>query len=298
MKGLVSKRWLGIYYMLLAAISFSVMSGFAKLLKPFFTAPQLVFYRNLVGLVFLAFSLLSKPVQQTGGKLGLLVFRGVMGTMALYTLLYSILHIPLGAAMTYNTVNTLYIALLSWWLFKEKLSPLAWICVLIGFVGVMLIYRPSMDFHWKYHLIGLLHGIFSAFAYLSIGRLNKYYDTRIIVLSFLSSGLIIPLLFSMTGLLCSLPPDELFISYFRLPNSKEAALLLGLGITALLGQYYVTRAYSSEKAGIVAAIGYSNILFSLAIGIFLGDAWPDWIMFSGIVLVIISGVVLGWKKES
>ena len=222
MKGLVAKKFQGIVYMLLAAIAFSVMSGFAKLLKPFFTAPQLVFYRNLVGLCFLAISLLGKPIQQSGGKPGLLIFRGVMGTMALYTLLYSILHIPLGAAMTYNTVNTLYIALLSWWLFKERLSKLAWICVLVGFVGVMLIYRPSMDFHWKYHLIGLLHGVFSAFAYLSIGRLNKYYDTRVIVLSFLSSGLIIPSFFSLIGWGFSLPADELFISYFRLPNRKEA----------------------------------------------------------------------------
>lgn len=283
--------------MLLAAAFFSVMSGFAKMLKPGFTAPQLVFYRNLIGLFVLSFSFIKKPANQSGGKLGLLIFRGVMGTMALYTLLFNILHISLGAAMTYNTVNTLYIAVISGWLFKEKLSPTAWICVLVGFLGVMLIYRPSMDFHWKYHLIGLLHGLFSAFAYLSIGRLNKYYDTRVIVLSFLSSGLLLPLLSSFIGWIFSLPPDELFITYFKMPDLKESMLLLGLGITALLGQFYVTKAYSNDKAGIVAAIGYSNIIFSLAIGIFLGDNWPDYIMFLGIGLVIISGVVLGWKKE-
>ena len=293
----VSKKYLGVYYMLLAAAFFSVMSGFAKMLKPGFTAPQLVFYRNLIGLLVLSFSFIKKPARQSGGKLGLLIFRGIMGTMALYTLLFNILHISLGAAMTYNTVNTLYIALLSGWLFREKLSPLAWTCVLAGFLGVMLIYRPSMDFHWKYHLIGLLHGLFSAFAYLSIGRLNKYYDTRVIVLSFLSSGLLLPLLSSLIGWTFSLPADELFITYLKLPDFSESLLLVGLGITALLGQFYVTKAYSNDKAGIVAAIGYSNIIFSLAIGIFLGDSWPDGIMFLGIGLVIISGVVLGWKKE-
>jgi hypothetical protein len=297
MKRIPSNNYLGIYYMLLAAASFSVMSGFAKQLKPSFNAPQLVFYRNLIGLAFLAISLAQKPVTQTGGKPGLLIFRGVMGTFALYTLLFNILHIPLGAAMTYNTVNTIYIALLSWLLFKERLSVLAWICVWVGFLGVMLIYRPSLDFHWKYHLIGLLHGLFSALAYLSIGRINKYYDTRIIVLSFLGCGLMIPLISFLIGWTFSLPPDELFITWFKIPDLKESVLLLGLGITALIGQYYVTKAFSNEKAGIVAAIGYSNILFSLIIGVFLGDAWPDWIMFTGIVLVIISGIVLGWKKN-
>lgn len=204
------KNYKGIYYMLLAALGFSAMSGFAKVLKPSFNAPQLVFYRNLVGLLVLSVSLVGKPVVQSGGRPGLLIFRGVMGTLALYTLLYTILHVPLGTAMTYNTINTFYIALLAGWMYKEQLSTGIWVCILAGFMGVLLIYRPSVDFSWHYHAVGWVHGLFSALAYLSIGSLNKYYDTRIIVLSFLLSGLIIPLLMILTGWALRLPPDDFF----------------------------------------------------------------------------------------
>jgi drug/metabolite transporter (DMT)-like permease len=290
-------KYKGIYFMLLAALGFSVMGGFAKQLKPSFNTPQLVFYRNLVGLIFLSYSLLRFPVKQTGGKLGLLVFRGVMGTLALYTLLYNIIHIPLGAAMTYNTINTFYIAILSWWLLKEKLSTIAWICIVGGFAGILLIYKPTADFSWKFHFIGLLHGLLSAVAYLSIGTLNRYYDARIIVLSFLLTGILLPSITMVIGYTLQLPPDDFFFPELRLPQGMEWFYLAGLGISALLGQYFVTRAYSHDKAGIVSAIGYSNIIFGLVIGILLGDAFPDLIAIAGVLIVIASGVIISVTKK-
>jgi len=126
-------------YMLLAALGFSVMGGFAKVLKTSFNAPQLVFYRNLTGLIVLSYSFFHFPVKQTGGKALLLITRGIMGTIALYTLLYNILHIPLGSALTYNTTNTLWIAVISLLVLKEKLNAIAVICIIVGFSGVLLI---------------------------------------------------------------------------------------------------------------------------------------------------------------
>lgn len=273
------------------------MGGFAKVLKPFFNAPQLVFYRNLVGLIFIAASLLWYPHKQTGGRLPLLIFRGIMGTLALYTLLYCILHIPLGAAMTYNTINTFYIAVLSWWVLKEKLSGIAWICIIAGFTGILLIYKPTEDFSWKYHMVGLLHGLFSALAYLSIGTLNRYYDTRVIVLSFLVSGFLLPLLCMLIGYVAAIPPDDFFFPISKMPHGIEWFYITSFGFFALAGQYFVTRAYGNDKAGIVSAIGYSNILFGLAIGILLGDALPDLLAILGIIIVIASGVAISITKK-
>lgn len=283
--------------MLIAALGFSLMGGFAKLLKPSFNAPQLVFYRNLTGLVVLLYSFLRYPVQQTGGKTGLLIFRGCMGTVALYTLLYNILHIPLGTALTYNTTNTLFIALFSWWALKEKLSPLAWFCIVLGFAGILLINKPSVEVGWKFHIVGLVCGISSAVAYLSVSSLNKYYDTRIIVLSFILSGVLLPLTGMLLGGFTGWPTDDFFISTFRLPVGMEWLYITGMGLTALLGQYFVTKAYGHDKAGIVSAIGYSNIVFAITIGVLMGDAFPDMQTLSGIVLVMLSGVVISLTKK-
>ena len=98
--------------MLLAALGFSLMGGAAKLLKGSFGAGQLVLWRNLVGLIVLVAGFIIKPPVNKGGKFHLLLFRGMMGTTALYTLLYCILHIPLGTAMTYNLTSALFIAVI------------------------------------------------------------------------------------------------------------------------------------------------------------------------------------------
>ncbi len=294
---LTSPKYRGIMYMLLAALGFSVMGGFAKVLKTSFNAPQLVFYRNLTGLIVLSYSFFHFPVKQTGGRAWLLITRGLMGTIALYTLLYNILHIPLGSALTYNTTNTLWIALISLLVLKERLNAIAVICIIVGFTGVLLIYNPSLDFGLKYHVVGLICGITSALAYLSVSSLSSFYDTRIIVLSFLLSGIALPGMGMLLEWLTPLPTDEFFITWFRWPQGKEWVFIAGMGVAALMGQYFVTKAYANDKAGIVSAIGYSNIVFALVIGIILGDPFPGLRSLVGITLVIGSGILISISKK-
>lgn len=296
----MDKKYLGIYYMLLAALGFSVMGASAKLLKGTFNAGQLVFYRNAIGLVFLAASLAKRPPQQTGGKPGWLMFRGLMGTTALYTLLYCILHMPLGTAMTYNLTSSLFIALFGFMVFGEFHGFRIVFAVILGFLGMLMIYKPGFsDSPWYYHFAGLVSGITSAIAYLTVGRLARYYDSRVIVLSFLLSGVIIPSISLLVHYLTGAPADGLFIIDWKWPvQGIQWFYLFVLGLAALFGQYFVTRAYGSDKPGLVSAIGYSNILFSLVLGLLLGDAFPDLLSLLGICFIILSGIIISLKKRS
>ncbi len=283
--------------MLLAALGFSLMGGAAKALKESFTAGQLVFYRNAIGLIFLLPGLYLRPPAHQGGKPLRLAFRGLMGTLALYTLLYCILHIPLGTAMSYNLTSTLFIAVFSFFLFKEYHGRRVAFAVLMGFAGMLLIYKPVMHLPWYYHLAGLISGITSAIAYLTVNRLAGYYDPRVIVLSFLLSGFLIPLITMIIHYSAGVPADGLFIIDFRLPDGWEWGWVLLMGIAALFGQYCVTRAYGSDKAGIVSVFGYANIIFSVFIGLLLGDALPDWLSVTGMLFIILSGVLITLFKR-
>jgi len=283
--------------MLLAALGFSMMGGAAKSLKEGFNAGQLVFYRNVVGLLVLLPGLFIKPPVQVGGKLSRLVFRGFMGTLALYTLLYCILHLPLGTAMSYNLTSALFIAIFSFFLFGEYHGKKVLLAVVLGFAGMLLIYKPVMHFPWFYHVAGILSGITSAIAYLTVGRLAKYYDPRVIVLSFLLSGFIVPSVSMLIHYASGMQPDGLFIIDWRWPQGKEWLYVLFMGLAALFGQYFVTKAYGSDKAGIVSVFGYANIIFSVFIGMALGDAFPDIISWSGITCIILSGIIISLVKK-
>ena len=291
-------RYRGIFFMLLAALGFSIMGGAAKALKESFNTGQLVFFRNAVGLIFLLPGLLMKPPVQEGGKPFRLAFRGLMGTFALYTLLYCILHIPLGTAMSYNLTSALFIAIFSIFIFKEYHGRNVLLAVLLGFAGMLLIYKPVMHLPWYYHATGLLSGIVSAIAYLTLGRLAKYYDPRIIVLSFLLSGFLIPLVTMLVHYTTGAHADGLFIIDFRWPHGFEWFYIFLMGTAALFGQYFVTRSYGADKAGIVSVFGYANIIYSVFIGMLLGDAFPDLMSWAGIFCIIGSGIIISVHKRN
>ena len=79
-------------------------------------------------------------------------------------------------------------------------------------------------------------------------------------------------------------------------SDEEWIFITGMGVAALMGQYFVTKAYANDKAGIVSAIGYSNIVFALVIGIILGDPFPGLRSLIGITLVIGSGILISMRK--
>ena len=292
-----NNRYKGIFYMLLAALGFSLMGGSAKLLKGSFNTGQLVFFRNLVGAIGLAAAFIIKPPVNKGGKFQWLVFRGFMGTVALYTLLYCVLHLPLSTAMTYNLSSAVFIALFSFLLFREYHGPFVLLAVVVGFLGMLLVYKPNMHFHWYYHAVGLLSGIVSAIAYITLGKLAPYYDPRVIVSAFIFCGVLLPSLFMITGWLAHVHNDDFFFIQWKWPKGKEWIYITWLGLAALFGQYFVTKAYGADKAGIVSVFGYANIIFSVFIGMALGDAFPDIISWAGICCIIFSGIIISLVRN-
>jgi drug/metabolite transporter (DMT)-like permease len=293
----IPTRYKGILYMLLASLGFATMGGAAKILKGSFNAGQLVFYRNLVGALLLTTSFIIRPPINRGGKLLWLIFRGMMGTIALYTLLYCILHLPLGTAMTYNLTSAIFIALFSFLIFKEYHGPGVLFCVVLGFLGMLMIYKPAMHYPWYYHAAGLLSGVTAAFAYITVGRLTTYYDTRVIVSAFIFTGVLVPSAFMLIQNIGSLRHDDVFFIPWKTPHGIEWFYISWLGLAALFGQYFVTKAYGADKAGIVSAVSYANIIFSVFIGMSLGDAFPDWLSLTGITCIICGGVIISFIKS-
>lgn len=285
--------------MLLAALGFSVMGGATKSLKDVFSIGQLTFYRNIIGLISLLIGFYFRPVKNPGGgKSQYLFLRGLMGTTALYTLFYCIVHLPLGTAMTYNLTSAIFIAIFSFLFFGEFHGRQVLFAVLLGFGGMVLIYKPNMHFPLSYHLVGLLSGITSAFAYMTVGRITKYYDTRVIVLAFVIGGVVTPLVSALLHYGFHLPADGIFVIDWKWPSGWQWFPVLLMGLAALFGQYFVTKAYGADKVGVVSAISYANIVFSVFIGMMLGDAFPDWMSLTGILFIIGSGVIISMTKRN
>lgn len=279
--------------MLGAALSFSIVVAMSKLLGAYYDTPQQVFFRNLTGVVFVAGSLIKQPARHQGGRPFLLISRGIIGTLALYLLFYSIHTLGMARAVTYQYTYPLWMALFTFLLYKERPSKREIAAIWIGIIGVWLIFRPDMEMPFSDHLLGLGNALLTTFAYLAIKELSHFYDSRYIVLSFMLSGILLPILSLIAGLFWVWEEFGFLLGKFSWPaNLYHWFLFAVLGLSALVGQMLMTNAFAVGKVNQVAPIGYANILFSTLLGILLGESLPDFPIISGIILIILGGILI------
>ena len=288
---------LGIKYMIFASLLFAFMGAVAKELSDSMSSIEVVFFRNVFGVVLILLSIYKSPLNQTGGKLGLLIFRGIAGFVALLFFFYNIAQIPLGEAMTFSKTSTIFSAIFAYIFVQEKLGFKGWIGVVVGFIGILFITNFDGSNLDKTDYLGILCGVGAGLAYTSIRELRKFYDSRAIVLSFMTIGTIGPLILLIIGEFYTNEKLDFLFAKFVMPNTNDWLFIILLGLFATFAQIFMTKAYSHAKAGIIGTISYSNIAFSIILGMFLGDSFPDiWIIF-GILLIVVSGLLVSSKKN-
>ena len=282
--------------MLIASLLFAGTGALSKILSSELSSIEIVFFRNIIGLGLIILMIYKKPLHQAGGKFWLLAFRGIIGTIGLYAFFYNIAHIDLATAFTFSKTSPIFTALLAAFIFKERLSYLGWFAIFIGFIGILFIIEPTLGVS-KDEYIGLLSGIGAALAYTSIRGLRKHYDTRAIVLSFMLCGSAIPLLSMIIGSFYYRPDLDFLISPFIMPSLASWVMVILMGLLATGFQIYLTKAYAaSKKAGVVAAVGYSDVVFSMIFGLILGDSLPGAWAFLGIVMIIGAGILVARER--
>ncbi|MEA3499041.1 MAG: DMT family transporter [Campylobacterota bacterium] len=277
----------GAMFMILSTF-FSAMSGaIAKVLSESMDPIEMVFYRNIIGVMIILYSLKKVPVIINISKLHLLLLRGIFGTLAMLFFFYTIAYIPLGEAVVLNKTSPFFVTILAFYLMKESISRNTIIALIIGFIGIILIMKPFGISISIYHIYGVLGGFFAAAAYATIKKIKDIYDTRVIMLSFMGIGSILPfLLYLFTPYVTFHIYTDFFIWF----------LLIMMAVVSTVSQWFLTKAYSLSQASIIGVVSYTSIPFAVGFGLMLGDSLPDIYTFSGIVLIVFGGILVGRKK--
>jgi len=289
----------GILYMLLGALISALNGAVAKILTDDLSALEIVFFRNLLGVLLVLYALKHTPPILSGGKFHLLITRGVLGFTAMILFFYTITTIPLGEAITLNKTSPLFATVLAYYLLKEHLNKTTIFALLVGFFGIILITKPiGMSISYE-HFLGILGGFFAAAAYTTIKKIKDIYDARVIVLSFVGIGTILPAIFFMLAPHVEVPPAIGFLfTEFHMPTTLSVWLLIGfMALISTISQWLLTKAYSSSKISIIGVIGYTNIPFAIGFGWMLGDALPDSLTYFGIGLIVLGGFLVGRRAK-
>jgi len=111
--------------------------------------------------------------------------------------MYCILHLPLGTAMTYSLTSALFIALFSYLLFREFHGHIVLLAVNIGFWSVCIYLQTSYAFPLVLSCCGFVIGHYFRHCIYNAWKVAVYYNPRIIVLSFILTGVLVPSIFML-----------------------------------------------------------------------------------------------------
>lgn len=280
-------------WMVLGAFFFATMGVGVKLASASFNTFELVFYRGLISIAFMAAVLRTGGVSLRTPVPYMHAWRTVVGGSALTAWFYAIAHLPLATAMTLNYMSGIWVAafIIGGALLygkAERQGPLL-ATVLLGFAGVVLTLRPTIDQNQLFAgLIGLLSGMSAALAYMQVTALGRVGEPVGRTVFYFAIGT------TATGAVGTLFAG--FTPWSQI-TWQAAVWLLPIGVLASLGQWCMTRAYAHGHTLVVASLQYSGIVFASLYSLLLfGDQMP-WSAWLGIALIVASGVAATFLRE-
>jgi len=288
-------------WMVLGAFLFATMSVVVKVASAWFNSGEMVLGRGLIGIVFLWLLARNRGVSLATRYPGMHAWRSTIGVVSLGAWFYAIAHMPLATAVTLNYMSSVWVAaflvggaLLAWVpvpgrdgrVERPPLQGALAMTVLAGFVGVVLMLKPSVNGNEGFAgLLGLLSGLTAAFAYMQVVALSRIGEPELRTVFYFAVGSAVAgaIATTFTG-----------FSGGTSWTWEHALWLLPIGLLAALGQLCMTRAYATAKtqAGtlVVANLQYSGIVFAAFYGVVLFDDRIDAAGWAGMTLIIASGI--------
>ena len=136
--------------MVLSAFSFSLMSLCVKQLGGRIPVAEVVFIRALISLVLSWWVIQHQGVSPWGHRRPMLVWRGVVGTLALFCFYAAISQLPLAAATVLQYLYPTFTAALAWGALGERAGKRIILAMGLGWIGVLLVAQPD----WLAQLTG------------------------------------------------------------------------------------------------------------------------------------------------
>jgi drug/metabolite transporter (DMT)-like permease len=295
-------------WMVLGALLFATMGLCVKIASAWFTSAELVFYRGIIGIVFLW--LLARNLRVSLGTRypGMHAWRSLIGVVSLGAWFYAIAHLPLATAVTLNYMSSVWIAaflvggaLLAWVpvpgrdgkIARPPLQGPLILTVLVGFAGVVLMLKPSVGGSQGFAgLMGLLSGLTAAFAYMQVVALSRVGEPEARTVFYFAVGSAVA-----GGLVAAVEGFTPFSAW----TLTHALWLLPVGVLAAGGQLCMTRAYATAKTEsgtlLVANLQYSGIIFAAIYGVLLFGDRIDVLGWTGMALIIASGIAATFLRQ-
>jgi drug/metabolite transporter (DMT)-like permease len=218
-------------------------------------------------------------------KLSLHFLRGLFAAIAQLSLTYYLTKATLVNATTFWATGPLYIPIIVHFLYKQKTPKVTWLSIVICFIGVLMMVKPSEGIFDTFSIWGLIGGLATAFAQTLWGRNAE-------------KGSITENLFYLYLFAASLCLAGWFIfgseGQVSFPNTLLLWFaILGIALTSLGNQLFRSKAYQITSSNLLTPILYVAVVGSGILDIVFYNIWPDIWGYIGFAFVA-AGTLIKW----
>jgi drug/metabolite transporter (DMT)-like permease len=270
----------GIVYMLAAAATLTVMDAGVKWLTDHYPVPQIGFMRYAIGiLVALGFALrlgglATLRTSRPGGH----ALRSVFNLGTMLTFYYALDLLPLADSIAIGYAAPLIMTALSVPLLGERVGVRRWSAVMVGFVGVVVILRPSAAGISPGALFALAAALLYALTLVTSRQLSATESSHTILFYYS--------LFVVVALAGVMP----FV--WVTPRLEDLWLIFFVGVAGSFGQFFLNQAFRYGEVSLLAPLDYSGLVWAALLGFLLWGDIPGTFVWVGAAIIVTAGIYI------
>jgi drug/metabolite transporter (DMT)-like permease len=282
-----ASRRRAILFILMAALLFALAACCVKALEGGVPLTQVLLFRSIFALPVLL------PLLSQAGGWGAIrtahpmghVWRTLFGLIGMGGAFYGYATMPLATVTALGFTMPLFLTLLAVPLLGERVGWRRGSAVVVGFLGVLLMVRPTGADAAELmpSLIVLVAALAWALSMITIRRMGEAGESGVSIVLWFAIGS------SLVALLASVPG-------WVWPSAWQWLLLLGIGIISAGAQLLMTDAYRSGEPTLVAPFEYSGIIWTTLLGAIIWAEAPDGWDGLGIAVLVGSGLYIWWRE--
>ncbi len=275
----------GILLMLAGDFVFALLDALAKSLATSFPIGQVVLVRSLASLVFLS-PLIARQGVATLFRLdrpGVQIMRVLAITVDVFFFYLAVVRLPLADVMSFYMAGPIYVAALSHFMLGERVGWRRWIAILVGFVGVLIILRPTSGVLSYGSLYALVGSFGFAFAIIFSRMLRGTSDAVLVTWQTIGSGIVAAVL---------------SIGHWMPAAPVDYSLMVLLGFVSCVAHMLITRALKLAPASTLAPLHYTLLLWAVVFGwVFFGDV-PGPRILIGAAVIVFAGLFIFHRQKA
>lgn len=262
----------GVVWMILAALFYVLTYAVVRYLSQDFSTFQIVFFRSLLGLIFMTpWAIRAGFSGLRTTRMKLYTGRTVLNYFGMVTLMYGIAMLPLQDVTALMFTSPLFTVLFVALILGEHVGLRRWSALLVGFAGALVIIRPG------FAEVGLpaLGILFTAAAYALVNTANKSLARTD------DSNKIVFYMFALMVVAGIGPALYVWV----MPTLEDLPWILAMGAFSALATQCVVRALAVGEAGAVMPFNFLKLPFAVVLGFVFWSEFPDYWTAIGALII-------------